>query len=37
MIYYKSVKVIINTSGYAKVIINVVVKNHGLLDLIIIN
>ena len=30
MVYYKSVKIIINALSLAKVIINVVVKHHGL-------
>ena len=37
MIYYKLVKVIINALGLAKIIINIVIKYYGLLDLIIIN
>ena len=37
MVHYESIKVIIDAPGLAKVIINVVVRHHGLLDLIIIN
>ena len=37
MIYYKLVKVTINTPGLAKIIINVIIRHHGLLDLIVTN
>ena len=37
MVHYKLVKVTINAPGLAKVIINVVVRHHGFLDLIITN
>lgn len=37
MIYYKPVKVITDTSGLAKVIINVIVRHHGIADSIISN
>ena len=37
MVYYKSVKITINAPGFAKVIINVVMRYHGLLDSIVIN
>ena len=37
MVHYKLVKVTINAPGLAKVIINVVVRHHGLLDLIVTN
>ena len=37
MIYYKSVKVIINASGLADVIIDVVVRHHGVLESIVID
>ena len=37
MVYYKPVKVIINTLGLAEVIIDVIVRHHGLLNLIVIN
>ena len=35
MVHYKSVKITINTSGLAKVIIDVVIRHHGLPDSII--
>lgn len=35
MIYYKLVKITINTSGFTKVIIDIVIKYHGLPDSII--
>ena len=35
MVYYKPVKATINVLSFAKVIINVVVKHRGLLDLIV--
>ena len=35
MIYYKPVKITINTLGFVKVIINVVVRHHGLSDSIV--
>ena len=35
MVHYKPIKVTINAPGLAKVIINVVVRHHGLLDLIV--
>ena len=37
MVHYKLVKIIINASGLAKIIINMVVWQHGLLDLIVTN
>lgn len=37
MIYYKPVKIIINTVRFAKVIINIVVRHHGFLESIISN
>ena len=37
MVYYKLVKVTIDVVGLAKVIINMVVRQHGLLDLIVTN
>ena len=37
MIYYKLVKVIIDAPGLAEVIINVVVRHHGLLNSIVTN
>ena len=37
IIYYKPVKVTIDASSFAKVIINVVVRYYGLLDLIVTN
>ena len=37
IIHYKSVKVTINTPGLVKVIINIVVRHHGLPNLIITN
>ena len=37
MVHYKLVKIIIDAPGLAKVIIDVVVRHHNLLDLIIIN
>ena len=37
MVYYKPIKVTIDASGLAKIIINVVVRHHGLLDLIVTN
>ena len=37
MVHYKPVKVTINVSNLAKVIINVVVRDHGLLELIVTN
>ena len=37
MVYYKSVKITINALGLAKVIINVVVYDHGFLDSIATN
>ena len=35
MVYYKLVKITIDTPGLAKVIINVVVRYHGLTNLIV--
>ena len=35
MVYYKPIKVTINTPGLAKIIINVVVRHHGLPDSIV--
>ena len=37
MVYYKLVKIIINTSSFAKIIINIGVRHHSLPDSIIIN
>ena len=37
MVSYKQVKVIINTLGFAEIIINIIVRHHGLLDLIVID
>ena len=37
MVYYKLVKITINVLGLAKIIINVVMKHHGLLDSIVTN
>ena len=37
MVHYKPVKVTIDAPGLAEVIINVVVRHHGLLDLIVID
>ena len=37
VVYYKPVKVIINATGLAEVIIDVVICHHSLLDSIIIN
>ena len=37
MVYYELIKVNINTPGLAKVIINVIVRYHGLPDSIVIN
>ena len=37
MVYYKPVKITINALGLAKVIINVVMKHHGLSDSIVTN
>ena len=37
MVYYKLVKIIINTLGFAKIIINITVRYYGFFDLIIIN
>ena len=37
MVYYKSIKVTIDTLGLAEVIINVVVRHHGFPDSIITN
>ena len=37
IVYYKPVKVIINASGLAEVIINVVVRHHSLPNLIVTN
>ena len=35
MVHYKPIKVSIDAPGFAEVIINVVVKNHGLTDKIV--
>ena len=35
MVHYKPVKITLNALGLAKVIINVIVRHHGLLDLIV--
>ena len=37
MIYYKLIKVIIETLGLAKVIINIMIKNYNLFNSILIN
>ena len=37
MVYYKLVKVTIDTSGLAKVIINIVIRHHGFSDSIVTN
>ena len=37
MVYYKTVKITINTPGLAEVIIDIVIYHHGLLDLIVID
>ena len=37
MVHYELVKIMINISGLAKVIIDIVVKHHSLPDLIFIN
>ena len=37
MVHYKPVKVIIDASGLAEVIINMMVRHHGLLDSIVTN
>ena len=37
MVYYKPVKVINDASGLAEIIINMVVRHHGLSDLIVTN
>ena len=37
MVYYKLIKVTINALSLAKVIINMVVKHHGLLNSIVTN
>ena len=37
MFYYKPVKVITNILSFLKVIINVVIRHHGILNLIIID
>ena len=37
MIHYKLVKVIINVLGLSKVIINIIVRHHGLPDSIVTN
>lgn len=37
IVHYKPVRVTIDTSGLAKVIINVIVRYHSPLDLIVIN
>ena len=35
MVYYKLVKITLNTPGLAEVIIDVIMRYHGLLDLIV--
>ena len=35
MVYYKSVKITINTSGLTEVIIDILIRYHNFLDLII--
>ena len=37
MIYYKLVKITINTSSFTEIIINVVVRHHHFLDSIVTN
>ena len=37
MIYYKLVKVIINVPSLIKIIINIIIRYHGLLNSIVIN
>ena len=37
MVYYKSIKITINISAFAKVIVNVVIRYYGLLDSTVIN
>ena len=37
MVYYEPVKITIDASGLAKVIIDVVIRHHGLLDMIVTN
>ena len=37
MVYYKLIKITFNAPGLAKVIINVLVRHHGLPDLIVTN
>ena len=37
MVYYKPVKITIDTLGLAKIIIDVVIRHHGLLDSIVID
>ena len=37
MVHYKQVQITINIPGFVEVIINVVIWNHGLLDLIVTN
>ena len=37
MVYYKLVKVIINASGLVEIIINLVVRRHGLPNMILTN
>ena len=37
IVYYKQVKITIDTPGLAKVILNVIVRHHNLLNSIIIN
>ena len=37
MVYYELVKVIIDVLGLAEVIINIIIRYHGLSDLIVIN
>ena len=37
MIYYKSIKVIVDITGIAIIIINIIIRNYDLLDIIVIN
>ena len=37
IVYYKLIKVIINTLGLVKIIINIMIRHYNFLDLIIIN
>ena len=37
MVYYKLIKIIINTLDLAKIIINIIIRYHNFLDIIFIN